>query len=66
MGKFYTAVHRRGNNILLRGYDENGVKVKEKIQYKPYLFVPAQEGHYRTLDGQRVDKTNFDTMADAR
>ena len=66
MGKFYTSVHRRGNAILLRGYDENGVKVKDKVYYKPYLFIPAEEGHYKTLDGQRVDKIPFDSMAEAR
>lgn len=66
MGKFYTNVHRRGNNILLRGYDENGTRVKEKVAYQPYLFVPAEEGNYRTLHGHTVDKKQFDSIRDAK
>ena len=66
MGKFYTNVHRYRNDILLRGYDENGYPVKERVRYKPYLFLPSKEGHYRTLEGNRVDKKVFDSMKDAR
>ncbi len=66
MGKFYTNAHRYRNQILLRGYDENGYAVKERVSYKPYLFLPSKEGHYRTLDGMRVEKKTFDSMKDAR
>ena len=66
MGKFYTNVHRRGNNILLRGYDENGTEVKEKVAYQPYLFIPAEEGHYRTLLGHPAEKKQFESMKDAK
>ena len=64
--KFYTNVHRLRNDILLRGYDENGYPVKERIRYKPYLFILAKEGHYRTLDGRTADKKTFDDMREAR
>jgi DNA polymerase elongation subunit (family B) len=66
MGKFYTNVHRHRNDILLRGYDEDGYAVKERVRYKPYLFIPAKEGHYRTLDGRTVDKKVFESMKEAR
>lgn len=66
MSKFYTNVHRHRNDILLRGYDENGYAVKERVKYKPYLFLPDKEGHYRTLDGKRVEKKTFGSMKEAR
>lgn len=66
MTKFYTNVHRYRNDILMRGYDESGYEVKERVKYRPYLFLPDKEGHYRTLDGNRVEKKQFESMKEAR
>lgn len=67
--RFYTSVARLGNHILYRGYS-NGKRVKERIPYKPYIFIPQGKenttGLYRTLDGRIVGKMQFETMRDAR
>jgi len=65
MSTFYTNVHMRGNRIYLRGYDK-GIRVEEKINYTPYLFVPKARGTFKTLDGQPVEKVNFDSISEAR
>ena len=62
---FYTHVHMRGDKIYLRGYDK-GMRVKDVINYKPYLFIPKQGGKYKTLDGKSVEKMMFDSISDAR
>ena len=63
--KFYTDVKQMGDKIFVRGY-EDGKSVEFIEKYKPYLFLPKQDGFYRTLDGKPVDKINFDSIRDAR
>jgi DNA polymerase elongation subunit (family B) len=66
MTKFYTNVLLSKNEILLRGY-ENGRTIKERIEYRPYLFVPSRtESEFKTLDGKPVGKINFDSIRDAK
>jgi DNA polymerase elongation subunit (family B) len=65
MSKFYTNVFQRGNKIYVRGYDK-GIRTKNIVSYKPYMFVPAAKGDYRTLDGRPVGKMEFDTIYEAR
>ena len=62
---FYTNVAKRFNKIYFRGYDK-GLRVNEKIDYKPYLFLPNKDGEYRTLEGERVKKVEFSDMNAAR
>ena len=62
---FYTNVYMRGDRIYLRGFDK-GLRIKEIINYKPYMFLPKAEGNYRTLDGKPVAKMQFDSISDAR
>jgi DNA polymerase elongation subunit (family B) len=65
--KFYTSVNLVRNNILLRGYDD-GKRVQESIPYNPFLFISSQKKNtkYRTLDGDPVDRIDFDSPAEAR
>ena len=68
MTYFYTSVLRRGNNILMRGY-EDGRRIKKKIKFKPTLYVKAKQGsksEYHALDGTQVDPIAFDDMASAK
>ena len=66
MTKFYTAVEKFGNNILFRGYD-NGKPIKQRIWFKPSLFVPSnQPSKYKSLDGKTVGKIDFESMKDAQ
>lgn len=64
--KFYTNVALSKNDILLRGY-ENGVRIQERVPYKPYLFIPTpKETKYATLDGDGVGRIDFDSIREAR
>lgn len=66
MAKFYTNVMLRRNYIYLRGYDM-GLPIQEKVEYKPYLFMSTSKpSMYKTLDGQQVDKINFDDVTEAK
>ena len=62
---FYTSVFARGNRVYVRGY-ENGKRVSYVDTPNPYLFIPASNGDYRTLDNQPVDKIQFDNSYEAR
>jgi DNA polymerase elongation subunit (family B) len=68
---FYTNVFSRGNKIYLRGY-KDGRRHFEKIDYKPYLFVPSdKDTKYKTLPlnnkpQKLVSRIDFDSITDAR
>ncbi len=64
---FYTNAIVRGNNILLRGYDANGLSFKREVKYQPFLFVSSKvdEG-YKTIHGKNVSRIEFDSIRDAR
>lgn len=53
--------------MLLRGIDENGRPFKERVDYKPYLFVNGHgETQYRTIYDEPVHRIDFDSLSDAR
>jgi DNA polymerase elongation subunit (family B) len=63
---FYTNVEYYRNQMLLRGYDR-GKPVREKVNYKPYIFLPTKkQSEYKTLEGYPVEKRIFDSPKDAR
>lgn len=65
---FYTSVHRYGNQILYRGYNDNGALVQERIKFKPSLYVrsaSASSNSTYSLDGTPVEKMQFDSMSEA-
>ena len=56
----------------MRGY-ENGQRIKDSIEYQPYLFEPNKtyeargvDTPFRTLQGQKVYKHEFDNIYEAR
>lgn len=66
--KFYTSVNKRGNNILVRGYN-NGKRFQTKVDYKPYLFLKTKDTEsavYRTIHDVPVKKKKFDSIKEAR
>ena len=67
MMKFYTSVVRYGNNILFRGYRNDGKKVQAKIPFKPTLYVQSnrRESGWKGIDGALVEPMKFDTMREA-
>lgn len=64
---FYTNVYLHKGKLLVRGYD-NGSRIREEHQCKPYLFVPSKgrDSKYKTLDGKTVERVDFDTPSEAR
>lgn len=66
MSTFYTSVERYMNDILFRGY-KNGKSIKERIKYRPTLYVPSnEETAYKTLSGKYVGEVQPGTMKDCR
>jgi DNA polymerase elongation subunit (family B) len=65
---FYTSVARHGNNLLYSGYDDAGVRIREKIKFKPEMFVPSKDSDspWKSLDGVPVEPINFNSMSDAK
>lgn len=62
---FYTNVFARGNYIYIRGYKDNKF-YQNKINYKPYLFLPKENGKYTTLNNKDVYKKEFDSIREAK
>lgn len=60
--KFYTHIAKQFNNLYIRGY-EDGVRFKEMVEYRPYMFITSPKpSKYKTLDGKYVDKYFHGTM----
>ena len=66
--RFYTYSATIGNNIFVRGWDDKqGGHFKEKVPYKPTLFVSSPTPtDYRTLSGQYVSPVQPGPMKDCR
>jgi DNA polymerase elongation subunit (family B) len=62
---FYTSVFARGDKVYVRGYDK-GMRVKDVIHYRPYMFLQKPNGKYRTLDDKPAERLDFDSITDAR
>lgn len=63
--EFYTNVTRFGNSLLYRGY-KDGHRVKDKIKFKPTLFVPDPKSDTFALDGARVSGIQLGDMREAK
>lgn len=64
--KFYTNICRYGNKIRVRGYDQ-GIRFREEIKYRPYVFVSSpKDSEYKTLDGRNASRVDFDSMSECR
>jgi DNA polymerase elongation subunit (family B) len=64
--KFYTNIEQQGDKLLVKGYDENGQRVKKEVAYKPRLYVKRAGGQHTTLFGDTVEQIDFDSISDAR
>lgn len=65
--KFYTNVSVKGNDILLRGY-ENGRRVQTKVPYQPFCFQSTHKSNtgFKTIDGKNVEKLDFNSMGEMK
>lgn len=61
---FYTSVVRFGNNILFRGYGQNGKRIQTKVPFKPTLYVQSdkKQSGWKSIDGTNVEPMTFDSM----
>lgn len=68
LGGFYTSVERLANNLLYRGYDDNGKKVAHRIKYKPTLYLKSKKPNppWKSLDGVPVEPLQFSSMSELR
>ena len=66
--RFYTFTRLYGNEILLRGWDDKlGGHFKEKVPFKPTLFVSSPKPtDYKTLSGQHVAPVKPGTIKECR
>jgi DNA polymerase elongation subunit (family B) len=58
---FYTNVARRGERIYVTGYSL-GMRVREVVDYEPYLFVPDPNGQYGSVDGRKLRRVDFQNI----
>ena len=65
--RFYTNVQRFGSQILYCGY-ENGIRVRERIKFKPTLFALSKDpnSEWKSLDRRPVEPIKFGSMKEAR
>jgi len=66
---FYTSIDRHMNNLLYRGYDEDGIKVYQKYKYRPTVQLECSEAEsdgWRSLDGVPLKTMRFSSMSEAR
>lgn len=64
--RFYTNVKQLGNYIYVRCY-EDGVSFKDRIEYKPTLFVKSpQPSKYKTLQGDYLKPVQPGNIRDTR
>lgn len=64
--KFYTNAILHKNHILVCGY-KDGKRYKEKVAYRPYLFVPSKEpAGFKTIDGRHAAKRTFASIWEAK
>tara|TARA_B110000495_G_C23040830_1_gene624165 strand:+ start:1803 stop:4277 length:2475 start_codon:yes stop_codon:yes gene_type:complete len=68
LGGFYTSVERLANNLLYRGYDDNGKKIAHRIKYKPTLYLKSKKPNppWKSLDGVPVEPLQFSSMSELR
>ena len=63
---YYTNAVKYGNNILVRGI-ANGKQIKQKVQYKPTLFVSTTDTSfgYKDIYGNPCCPIKFNDIRDA-
>lgn len=64
----YTNVQQYGNSILFIGYDDNGDRIQERLDYSPTLYVKSQKGPtgFKGLYGEDLEQIQFADLRDAK
>jgi DNA polymerase elongation subunit (family B) len=63
---YYTNVQPFGNNIAIRGVNNQGETFQTKIPYEPTLYVHSQNpSKWKTLDGKKVSPVKWGSMKES-
>src|SRR5687768_15096976 len=65
MSRFWTSAHQKWGRMYVRGYS-HGKPFQEVTDYEPYMFVESEKGTYKTLDGGRALRVDFQSVKEAR
>lgn len=62
----YTNVIPYKNKILFRGFDENGKRIKKKIDFHPKLWIPSKKENakYRSINNLPLEELTFPSIYD--
>jgi DNA polymerase elongation subunit (family B) len=66
---FYTNIERAGNNILTRGYDDQGKLFFHKDEdFKPRVYIPANSvnAKYKSLKGQALEAVQAGSLSETK
>ena len=64
--RFYTNVHQRFNEILVRGY-ENGKHFTLREEFNPTFYVPSKkDSKYKTLENKSVEPVKPGNIAECK
>ncbi len=64
--KFYTAIVRDRNELVVRGYSDLGKRVVDRVPFKPVLFVPTnEETEFKTHLNVPVTPREYESMSKA-
>jgi DNA polymerase elongation subunit (family B) len=62
---FYASSNIYKNQLLVTRYEDKK-RIVERVQYEPYLFVPASNGAYQTIFGDKRERKDFNSIRDAK
>ena len=64
---FYTNVKVVGNDVFLRGVNDEGDRFNKKVKYSPTIFLPSKEkSKHKTLGGQYVKSFKPGSLRETR
>jgi DNA polymerase elongation subunit (family B) len=64
--KWYASVSRVGDDLYVRGFDEDGKEVSESIPYTPTLYVEHHKNYgYRSIYGKNLKPIEFHSIKEA-
>ena len=67
MSRIYTDIQIHSNKLYVKGYDEKGKVLKEKVDYKPTLFIPSdRETEYRDIHGVALKPKQFSSIRECK
>lgn len=64
---FYTSVNRYGNQILYRGYTDNGTLIEKRDKFQPTIFIQSKDpSEWKSFDGGDVRPIEFESMRESK